>query len=270
VGWISRKYAPANNTDLEIDKPLYSPFIERYMLDELKQLRQDQQAMKAEFTEKVVNARLDVADRAIRYTADTTNTIFYIITAAASIFVFLGWKSVKDIKDAIESTIAKRVDELTLEYEERLDKLEATIKERSNQIVATQKKISDSNAIHSLWMRAGLEKSDAEKINIYDQILEISPQDVEALTYKADTLLDMDEDSWALSLANQAVECDSAYALAYWQRGCAKAKLGQHDDAIEDIKTALSLSSTLKEELVGESYFENLKENEGFQELIRD
>lgn len=44
----------------------YPPLIERYILDELKSIRQDQQAFRAEVENKVANARLDVSDRAIR------------------------------------------------------------------------------------------------------------------------------------------------------------------------------------------------------------
>lgn len=263
----AQESSAAPTEDSEFNKPLYNPFIERYVLDELKSLRQDLQATKAEVTEKVAHARLDASDRAIRYTADTTNNIFYIITAAASLLVLLGWKSITDIKNSVESTTTKRVEELTTEYEERLNKLESTLKERSNQIVTAQKVLTDSNVVHSLWMRAGLEKSDQEKIKIYDQILEINSDDVEALTYKADTLLDIDEDSWAMSLVNQALELDSNYALAYWQRACANAKLGQHEEALTDIETALSLSASLKDELVGERFFESLQDNEAFQVL---
>ncbi|OKY25898.1 MULTISPECIES: tetratricopeptide repeat protein [Thalassotalea] len=248
----------------ELEQPLYSPFIERYMLDELKSLRQEQQALKAEMIDKVANAKLESSDRALRYTADTTNNIFYIITAAASILVLLGWKSINDIKVHMESSTTKRIEKLTLEYEKRLNALEDTIKERSNQIVTAQKELSDSNLVHSLWMRAGLEKSDQEKMNIYDQILELSPHDVEALTYKADILLDMNDDSWAISLVNQALEIDSEYAFAYWQRACAKAKLEQKNEAIEDIKQAIDLSPPLREELMGEMYFESLKDDEAF------
>ncbi len=255
-------------SEIAIDKPLFKPFIERYILDEIKAIRSDQQALRAEVAEKVAFARLDASDRAIRYTADTTNNIFYIITAAASILVLLGWKSIRDIKDSMEVSTLKKIETLTLEYEDRLKKLEDTLTERSNQIVAAQKKISDGNSIRSLWMRAGLEKSDQEKINIYDQILEISPKDVEALTYKADILLDLNEDSWALSLVNQALEYDQGYALAYWQRACAKAKLNQHVEAIDDIKTAINISATLKEELAGESYFSGLKRLPEFKELV--
>jgi len=256
----------AENED-QIKEPLYKPFIERYILDELKQLRQSQQAMKAEVTEKVSAAKLESSDRAIRYTADTTNNIFYIITAAASLLVLLGWKSLKDIKDNVESITEKRVDALTLEYEKRLNIIEVALKERSEQIVAAQQDISESTLIHSLWMRAGLEKSDYEKIKIYDQILEIKPNDVVALTYKADTLLDLGEDSWAISLVNQALENDSQYAMAYWQKACAEAKLEHYSEAIANIQKALELSRDLQEELLTESYFENLIDHPDFKAL---
>jgi len=259
-----------DNGEEKINKPLYKPFIERYVLDELKQLRQDQSTLRVEVTEKVANAKLDSSDRVIRYTADTTNIIFYIITAAASILVFLGWKSLRDIKDKIEFITTEKLSILTQEYENRLDELENKLKNRSEQIIATQEEMSDSNAIHSLWMRSALEKSDQEKLKIYDQILEINPDDTEALTYKADVLLDLGEIKWALSLSDQAIEHDADYALAYWQRACAKAMLGQENDAIEDIKMAIKLTDSLKDEIADEVYFEKLKSNHEFLALMEE
>jgi len=252
-----------------IKKPLYKPFIERYILDELKQLRQDQQGMKAELAEKVATAKLDAADRAIRYTADTTNNIFYIITAAASILVLLGWRSLRDIKENIDSITSKKLTELTQVYEERLDELERKVKRRTEQIIAAQHKIANTDVLHSLWMRAGLALSEQEKIDIYDEILEINPGDIEALVYKADALLDLDEDKWALSLADMAIEQDNEYALAYWQRACAKSKLKQYDDAVADIKIAIDLSESLSDEIEDETYFESLKENSKFKTLMK-
>lgn len=261
----------ASTTEAEaIKEPLYKPFIERYILDELKQLRQDQQAMKAEVTEKVVAAKLEASDRAIRYTTDTTNNIFYIITATASLLVLVGWKSLRDIKENVELITGKRVEELTAEYENRLNNMEAALKKRSEQIVAAQQDISNSTLVHSLWMRAGLEINDQEKIKIYDQILEIYPGDVEALTYKADTLLDIGEDSRALSLVNQALQNDSEYAMAYWQKACAEAKLDLVNEALADIKKALELSAALKDELASESNFEKLRDCQEFNVLTGD
>ncbi|MDB4837173.1 tetratricopeptide repeat protein [Marinomonas sp.] len=257
--------AEFEKTEVEkLGEPLYNPFIERYVLDEIKSLRQGQQAMRAEVAEKIAAGKLESADRALRYTADTTNNIFYIITAAASLLVLLGWKSLRDIRENVESITEKRVESLTEEYAKRLNVIEAALKERSEQIVAAQQDISDNTMIHSLWMRAGLEKSEQEKIHIYDQILEIKHNDVGALTYKADSLLDLDEDSWALSLVNQALDHDSEYAMAYWQKACAEAKLGLEAEAIVDIQKALELSRALQDELLTESYFESLKEHEDF------
>ena len=259
-----------DNGEKTINKSLYKPFIERYILDELKQLRQDQANLRVEVTEKVANAKLDSSDRVIRYTADTTNIIFYIITAAASVLVFLGWKSLREVRNNIESITSEKLSILTKEYEDRLNELENKLKNRSEQIITTQEEVSNSNLVHSLWMRAGLEKSDQEKINIYDHILEIDPDNTEALTYKADVLLDLDEIKWALSLSNQAIEHDGKYALAYWQRACAKAMLEQESEALEDIKIAINLSESLKEEMATEVYFEKLKSNDEFQTLIEE
>ncbi|MCK5896841.1 MAG: hypothetical protein KAG20_08550, partial [Cocleimonas sp.] len=258
-----------NQAAKQITKPLYTPLIERYILDELKQLRQDQQGMKAELIEKVAIARLDASDRAIRYTADTTSSIFYIITAAASILVLLGWKSLRDIKDNIESITSKKLADLTQVYENRLDELERKIKRRSEQIIAAQHKIANTDVLHALWIRTGLALSEQEKIDIYDEILEINPGDIEALVYKADALLDLEEDKWALSLADMAIEQDNEYALAYWQRACAKAKLEQYDESVEDIKTAIELSESLSDEIESETYFEKLKDNAKFKLLTK-
>jgi tetratricopeptide (TPR) repeat protein len=251
-----------------LDKPLYKPFIERYILDELKSLRQDQTALRADVAEKVAQARLDAADRAIRYTADTTNTIFYIITATASILVLIGWKSLHDVRDKVERLTAEKLAELTQEYEQRLGDMETKLKVRSEQIMAAQEEIANTNLVHSLWMRAGLEKSALEKIALFDQILELNPDDIEALTYKADALLDIGEAQWALSLADQAIQHDSEYALAFWQRACARAELGQSSEAIADLEAAIRLSETWRNEISTETYFEKLRGVSAFDALL--
>ncbi|CAC9964371.1 TPR-repeat-containing protein [uncultured Gammaproteobacteria bacterium] len=260
------EYSGASTIDIK--EPMYNPFVERYVLDELKSIRQGQQDLRVELTEKVANTHLDISDRALSYTYETTTNIFYIITISASLLVLLGWRSMQDVKDNIKAETSRKISTIIQEYEQRLDEIEKKLKRRSEQILVTQQDISNTNSVHSLWMRAALEKSDQEKLSIYDEILELKPDDIEALTYKADALLDIDEDKWSLSLSNQAIEIDEEYSMAYWQRACAKAKLGQYDDAIEDIKVAISLRDTLKEEVEGEAYFENLKGNKDFDLLI--
>ncbi|MFT4762079.1 MAG: hypothetical protein ACI9LN_004062, partial [Saprospiraceae bacterium] len=102
-----------------IEQPLYKPLIERYILDELKSLRQENQSLKAHVTEQVSEAKLESSDRAINYTTSTINNIFYIITAAASMLVLLGWHSLKDIKKSLKSDMSKKIQTLTTDYENR-------------------------------------------------------------------------------------------------------------------------------------------------------
>ncbi|NKI25434.1 tetratricopeptide repeat protein [Arenibacter sp. 6A1] len=251
-----------------IEQPLYRPLIERYILDEIKSIRQENQSLKAQVTKQISEAKLESSDRAINYTTSTVNNIFYIITAAASLLVLLGWRSLNDIKKSLKIDMAKKIQTLTSDYESRLQQIEVKMTERSKVIIETQKNITDTNSIHSLWMRAGLEKGDEDKISVYDEILSIKPDDIEAITYKADALLEIGEVRWALNLTNHAIELDKEYALAYWQRACAYSQLDKQTEALKDIKKALELSDTLEDELLNEKHFENLHDNKSFKLLI--
>lgn len=244
------------------------PLMERYVLDELKSVRQDQQALRTYIQKEIAQAELNAADRAIEYTTSTTNNIFYIITAAASLLVLLGWRSLNDIKKSLKDSTERKLHDLTMAYEERLNNVENKMKERSKVIIDNQEKITSTNAIHSLWMRAGLEKSEEDKITVYDEILNINPDDIEAMTYKADALLEIDEVRWALNLSNTAIEKDDSYSLAYWQRACASARLNKKKEAIKDIKKAIQLSDSLSDELQKESHFESLHETDEFKKLL--
>ncbi|MDX1279075.1 TPR end-of-group domain-containing protein [Oceanihabitans sediminis] len=258
-----------NNIQVDsLEEPLYRPLIERYILDEIKTLRQENQSLRAEVTKKIAEAKLESSDRAVNYTTSTINNIFYIITAAASLLVLLGWRSLNDIKKSLKIDMAKKIQTLTSDYEDRLQQVEVKMTERSKVIIETQKNITDTNSIHSLWMRAGLEKSDEDKISVYDEILSIKPDDIEAMTYKADALLEIGEIRWALDLSNNAIELDNEYALAYWQRACAYSKMDKQAEALKDIKKAIDLSDTLEEELLNEKHFENLHDNKLFKSLL--
>jgi tetratricopeptide (TPR) repeat protein len=252
----------------QLQKPLYTPFLERYMLDELKYLRQDQQQLREDTTKQITHMQLDAADRAITYTTDTINNVLFIITATATILVVVGWTSFRDIKSKVEVLVNERVGNITDEYEQRLQILEVKLKERTEEILTNHKKITITNEVHSLWMRANLESDMNSKVEIYDEILKRKPDEIEAIAYKADALLELGQTDLALNLCNQALDMEDDYGYAYWQRACAYAMLEKQDDAIADINRALEYSPTLKNELVNEVAFTNLKANEGFQRLI--
>ncbi|CAI89136.1 tetratricopeptide repeat protein [Pseudoalteromonas sp. NZS127] len=248
--------------------PMYKPLMERYILDELRAVRQDQQKLREDVTKQVTHAQLDTADRAITYTTDTINNVFFIITATASILVLVGWNSLRDVKNKVEDIVNTRVSVITDEYEDRLKILEEKLRVRSEEILSNQERISVTNEVHSLWMRANLESDFANKIEIFDEILKRKPEDVEAIAYKADALLEINDTAQAIELCNQAIEIDSDYGYAYWQRACAYALIHEHADALADIKMALDYSPNLRNELLHESAFASLHDNESFNEIL--
>ncbi|AKE51093.1 tetratricopeptide repeat protein [Kangiella geojedonensis] len=245
----------------------YQPLIERYILDELKSVRQDQQSLRADMEEKVAHAKLDASDRIIRYTSDTLNNMFIIITTAASILVLMGWRSMRDVRSKLNEVVETKINELTSEYEDRLHELEGKLRKRSQEIIDAQEDISKSNEIHSIWMRAGLETNMHQKIKLFDEILAINPEDIEALIYKADAAYELGDYEWAFSLANRAIDQDQDYGLAYWQRACANAANGATQEAINDIKIAIEKAPKLADELDREPAFEDLHELEEFEAL---
>ena len=252
----------------QLKEPMYKPLMERYILDELKAVRQDQQKLREDVTKQVTHAQLDTADRALTYTTDTINNVFFIITATASILVLVGWNSLRDVKNKVEDIVNTRVSVITDEYEDRLKILEEKLRVRSEEILSNQERISVTNEVHSLWMRANLESDFANKIEIFDEILKRKPEDVEAIAYKADALLEINETAQAIELCNQAIDIDSVYGYAYWQRACAYALTHKHADALADIKMALEYSPNLRNELLHESAFASLHDNDSFNTIV--
>ncbi len=252
----------------QLNEPMYKPLLERYILDELKAVRQDQQQLREDVTRQVTHAQLDTADRALIYTTDTINNVFFIITATASILVLVGWNSLRDVKNKVEDIVNTRVSVITDEYEDRLKILEEKLRVRSEEILSNQERISVTNEVHSLWMRANLESDFANKIEIFDEILKRKPEDVEAIAYKADALLELNETAKAIELCNQAIDIDSDYGYAYWQRACAYALTHKHADALADIKMALEYSPNLRNELLHESAFASLHDNDSFNTIV--
>jgi len=251
-----------------LEKPLYNPFVERYVLDELRTLRTDLQDQRARFIERFAATELASSDRAINYVTSTVNNIFYIIAAAASILALVGWSSVREARHKLNDIIEEKVSSISKDYEQRLLTLENTLKDRTDRIVSAQEEITRTNTLHSLWMRAGLEATHQAKIDVYDQILAINIDDVEALTYKADEVLEMGEAQWAFNLCNQALLINDEYPYAYYQRACANSTLNHLDAAFDDLKSSIELSSTYLDEARTDKSLNNLRNSGKLDELL--
>lgn len=246
------------------------PLFERYILDELKALRMEQQALRADMARELAATQLQATDRAVDYTTSTVNNVFFIITAAASILVLAGWNTLRDVKSRIDDVVAARINEVSDDYEQRLTTLEDRLRRRSEELIRAQEEITRTNTSHALWMRCNLESTPHSRLEVLDQILTLNPEDVEALGYKADAVLAIGEPRWALDLCNRALALDSDYSGGYWQRACALATLDRVGEAIADIRRAIDLTPTLALDLCEEKAFDELRQTAAFQEAFGD
>jgi tetratricopeptide (TPR) repeat protein len=251
-----------------LEKPMYTPFVELYLLDESKALRKEMQDTRAELIEKVVEKELSVADKTMSYATDTVTYFFYLIAGATSILVVIGWNSIRDMRNQLTSLAEKRVNELVVEYEQRLKSIEEQLQQKSEIIHQNQAEIERTNEVHALWLKASQETSQQNKIAAYDQILDLRPDDVEALSYKADAVLEMREPLWAISLCQRALKLAPDNGHAHYQLACAYAEIGRWEDAVSTLEKAINISEAYRDDASVDPSFEQLQDHESFRSLV--
>lgn len=251
-----------------LEKPMYTPFVELYLLDESKALRKEMQDTRAELIEKVVEKELSVADKSMSYATDTVTYFFYLIAGATSILVVIGWNSIRDMRHQLTSLAEKRVNELVVEYEQRLKFIEEQLQQKSEIIHQNQAEIERTNEVHALWLKASQETSQQNKISAYDQILDLRPDDVEALSYKADAVLEMREPLWAISLCQRALKLAPDNGHAHYQLACAYAEIGRWEDAVSTLEKAIDISEAYRDDASVDPSFEPLHDHESYRTLV--
>ncbi|MGI3003479.1 TPR end-of-group domain-containing protein [Shewanella algae] len=248
------------------DKPL----MERYVLDELKSIRQDMQSLEKRVTVDITDRELAVADKSMNYANVTVTYFFYLIAAAVSLIALVGWQSLKDIRDKTQEMANEKLEAIAAQYEKKFQEMERELKRKSRIITENNKEIERINEIHNLWIRAQHSQTPEQRIEIYNDILKIRPGDLEALTYKADAAMEMGEYHWAMSICNRVLEVDPKNANALYQRACAFTRMGSEEQAISDLELAVGFSASLSEAAKEEKDFDSLHGYKRFDDLISD
>tara|TARA_Y100001960_G_C14651669_1_gene816244 strand:+ start:293 stop:1141 length:849 start_codon:yes stop_codon:yes gene_type:complete len=256
---------PVKHSDSEL---LDRPLMERYILDELKSLRQDQQDLEKKLTIQMTDRELAVADKSLNYANVTVTYFFYIIAGVASLIAFVGWQSLREFKNNTKEMADKRLEAIAEEYEKKFSALERDLKRKTRIISENNKEIERINEIHNLWLRAQNMPTAEQRIEVYDEILSIRPGDLEALTYKADAAMEIKEYNWALSLCNRVLELDTTNGPALYQRACAFSRLGIEEQAIEDLERAIEATPSIRDLINTEPDLEGLHGNPHFESLI--
>lgn len=251
-----------------LDEPVYSPFIERYVLDELKQLRTDMAAQRHEMIQQIVDREITAVDKAVTYSTNTVTYFFYLIAGATSILVLVGWTSIREIKERVHSLADEEISKLVNTYEQRLFAIEQQLNQKTQHIEENREEIERTQDLQSLWLRAAQEHNASHKIGIYDQILKIKRDDCEALTYKADAVLELGEPQWASNLCHQALLTDPENSHAFYQLACSYTALGQLEEAIHYLKEAIQRSESYREEISQDPALAALESHPAFQQLL--
>lgn len=244
------------------------PLMERYILDELKALRQDQQDLERRLTVQITDRELSVADKSLNYANVTVTYFFYIIAGVASLIAFVGWQSLREFKHNTKEMADKRLETIAEKYEKKFIALERDLKRKTRIISENNREIEIINEIHNLWLRAQSMPTAEQRIDVYDEILAIRPGDLEALTYKADAAMEIREYNWALSLCNRVLEMDNTNGPALYQRACAYSRLGVEEQAIEDLQRAIDASPSIRDLINNEPDLESLQGNPHFDRLL--
>jgi len=252
----------------QLKEPLYNPFIERYIIDEIKNLRSEIERQRVEMIQQITDRELKVANSSISYATDTVTYFFYLIAAASSLLLIVGWSSIREIRDRVQSIADEKVGRLVEEYEERLERVEKELLRKSRIIQENQHELEVTNAVQSLWVKATQETSWEQKIRIYDRILELRPDNAEALTYKADAALELSQHQWAISLCNRALTLDPDSGHAYFQLACAYADLGASRIALDYLKKAVIISDEYREQARQEQKLLSLSQEPDFMSVL--
>jgi len=204
------------------------------------------------------------------YATDTVTYFFYLIAGATSILVMVGWNSIRDMRSQLTSLAEKRVNELVVVYEKRLEAIEEQLQQKSDIIHRNQAEIERTNEVHSLWLKASQETSQQNKIAAYDTILDLRPDDVEALSYKADAVLEMQEPLWAISLCQRALKLAPDNGHPHYQLACAYAEIGRWEDAVNSLTRAVNISDAYRDDASVDPSFARLRDYEAFRKLVEE
>lgn len=250
-----------------LQEPLYNPFVERYVLDELKQIRIDMAAQRNDMIQQIVDREHRSVDRGVEYATNTVTYFFYLIAAATSVLVLVGWTSIRDIKERVQSLADEEINKLINEYENRLGNIERQLNQKSQFIEKNREEIEMTQEAQALWLRAAQDHNPASKIDIYDQIIKLGFFDAEALTYKADSVLELNEPQWAVNLCHQALEVDPENSHAFYQLACAHTTLEQYDDAVHYLVEAIRRNENYRDEINTDPALKPLLEHVSMEDI---
>lgn len=236
-----------------------APLTERFILDEVKDLRVKYEQLRREFTQELVTKEFDFAERAISYSANTVSYFFFFITMAGVLLAIFGWQTLKDVKNSAKQIVEREVEKMMSEYRERFERIEDDLTQKGEEIVHNQEEIERTQEMSTLWLRVNRETDERKKLELLDEILEYDPDNDDVYVMKSGSCLRLNLPEMALEFSNKAIELNSSNSRAFYNRAKAQVKMDMHTEALSDLRYACTLSQGLLERAENDDSFKPLK-----------
>lgn len=248
---FSWKIFAAEEETIVVPKDL--SFTERYMLDDLKQLRSTVESLKREIFVEIQAREIWAIDKALSYSSNAVSFFSILITILITSIWIVWWKTIWDIKKSTKESMDRETKKIIENFQEKIQELEKEQK------------------INILWRQFNTSESDKEKMMLLDKIYTIRPESQYALVERSNIYLWMWLFDKVIEITSIIINSDRKKHLsqALFNRACAFSQLNQIENLINDLKMLLQISPDYKNVVFENKYFENNIKNPRIKELLK-
>lgn len=242
---------------------------QRFILTELKELRIQNETLRRELNEELNKRELATVDRALSYSGNTVNFLWLIITMAMAGFWLVGWRTMKDVRENLtqnfEKEVQKNVRSQQRKLEEFMQKFEEEQLSQSKEIIQNQEHLQRKQEAAFHWSQFNREEDPVQKLELLDKVWAAGLEEDELLIYVERSSIYVVLWLWdkALETAEKWLELSSENTSLLYTKAEALVMLEETDDALKVINNILVIKPGMKDEILEDATFENLKADIG-------
>lgn len=220
--------------------PKEMTWTERFILGEQKELRIDLERIKREVMVEVQNRELSTIDRALSYSENTLNFFFIFLSIVLMGLGVIGWKSISGIKRTLKRNMENEIDKVMDGFQDKIIKIEQ----------------EQQRAV--LWRNFYATDASSEKLDILEKIEKIALSLEFVNIEKTNVYLELEAFEKVIDLATDILNETPNIPSVLYNRGYALCSLERYEEAENDIKLLLQISSDYQEEIENDKIFEKL------------
>ncbi len=257
----------------EIDTASWSQLIvpddinwtQRFILNELKELRIQLESTRRELNEELNQRELATVDRALSYSGNTVNFLWLIITMAVTGFWLVGWRTMKDVRENLttnfEKEVQKRVKAEQRKLEEFMKKFEQDQLQQSQDILKNQEFIQQKQEAWYLWSQYNREENPSSKLDLLEKIAFIGLEEDEILIHTEKSGIYLELALWdkVIESADKWLEISGDNTTLLYNKASALVMLEQKDEAVKVLSNVIWVNPSMKDEILEDVMFENIQ-----------